>query len=185
MELLSTSETQVHTHFTPFTTSSLLKPRYCNSIPFVAPPRCIQNSAHSTGDHMTPVLQNLPWLHRLLIIICLTSCADTLTPATITVYRHRPIECIMIHITLLCACAALLGIHDLSTPDYGEPVQLLPGDVPVFWACGVTAIEAILCSSKRYAGLNLLIVVSCLMTWCSAPLQSLIWHSVTPQAVCS
>uniref|UniRef100_G3NB29 D-glutamate cyclase n=1 Tax=Gasterosteus aculeatus aculeatus TaxID=481459 RepID=G3NB29_GASAC len=40
---------------------------------------------------------------------------------------------------------ALLGIHDLSTPDYGEPVQLLPGDVPVFWACGVTAIEAILC----------------------------------------
>ncbi|XP_037341837.2 D-glutamate cyclase, mitochondrial isoform X4 [Pungitius pungitius] len=46
---------------------------------------------------------------------------------------------------------ALLGIHDLSTPDYGEPVQLLPGDVPVFWACGVTAIEAILCSKPHLA----------------------------------
>uniref|UniRef100_A0A3P8S8T9 D-glutamate cyclase n=1 Tax=Amphiprion percula TaxID=161767 RepID=A0A3P8S8T9_AMPPE len=29
-------------------------------------------------------------------------------------------------------------------PDYGEQVELQPGDVPVFWACGVTAIEAIL-----------------------------------------
>lgn len=47
-----------------------------------------------------------------------------------------------------CLCAALLGIQDLSRPDYGERVELQPGDVPVFWACGVTAIEAILSSSK-------------------------------------
>lgn len=46
-------------------------------------------------------------------------------------------------------CAALLGIQDLSKPDYGERVELQPGDVPVFWACGVTAIEAILSSSKQ------------------------------------
>lgn len=38
---------------------------------------------------------------------------------------------------------ALLGIQDLSRPDYGDPVELQPGDVTVFWACGVTAIEAI------------------------------------------
>lgn len=31
-----------------------------------------------------------------------------------------------------------LGITDLSTPDFGDPVALEPGDVPVFWACGVT-----------------------------------------------
>ncbi|KAM4541631.1 D-glutamate cyclase, mitochondrial [Odontesthes bonariensis] len=46
---------------------------------------------------------------------------------------------------------ALLGIHDLSRPDYGEPVELQPGDVSVFWACGVTAIEAILSSKPSVA----------------------------------
>ncbi|XP_075993720.1 D-glutamate cyclase, mitochondrial isoform X2 [Genypterus blacodes] len=38
---------------------------------------------------------------------------------------------------------ALLGIQDLSKPDYGDPVEFQPGDVSVFWACGVTAIEAV------------------------------------------
>ncbi|XP_036954441.1 D-glutamate cyclase, mitochondrial isoform X1 [Acanthopagrus latus] len=46
---------------------------------------------------------------------------------------------------------ALLGIHDLSRPDYGDGVELQPGDVPVFWACGVTAIEAILSSKPSLA----------------------------------
>jgi uncharacterized protein YcsI (UPF0317 family) len=31
-----------------------------------------------------------------------------------------------------------LGIADVARPDYGEPVPILPGDVPIFWACGVT-----------------------------------------------
>ena len=31
-----------------------------------------------------------------------------------------------------------LGIADLARPDFGDPVALAPGDVPVFWACGVT-----------------------------------------------
>ncbi|MGM7700359.1 putative hydro-lyase [Pseudalkalibacillus sp. Hm43] len=31
-----------------------------------------------------------------------------------------------------------LGIHNLSTPDFGEPVTIGEGEVPVFWACGVT-----------------------------------------------
>ena len=34
---------------------------------------------------------------------------------------------------------AALGIHDLSRPDWGEDGGLLPGEVPVFWACGVTS----------------------------------------------
>lgn len=32
----------------------------------------------------------------------------------------------------------LLGISDLGRPDWGEPVPIHPGEVPVFWACGVT-----------------------------------------------
>jgi uncharacterized protein YcsI (UPF0317 family) len=33
---------------------------------------------------------------------------------------------------------AALGIADLSAPDYGDPVPVHEGEVPVFWACGVT-----------------------------------------------
>jgi uncharacterized protein YcsI (UPF0317 family) len=36
-----------------------------------------------------------------------------------------------------------LGIADLATPDYGDAVKLEPGDVPVFWACGVTPQAAV------------------------------------------
>jgi uncharacterized protein YcsI (UPF0317 family) len=31
-----------------------------------------------------------------------------------------------------------LGIADLARPDWGDPLALEPGEVPVFWACGVT-----------------------------------------------
>jgi uncharacterized protein YcsI (UPF0317 family) len=33
---------------------------------------------------------------------------------------------------------AAIGIEDLDSPDYGDPPISEPGDVPVFWACGVT-----------------------------------------------
>lgn len=33
---------------------------------------------------------------------------------------------------------AAIGIRNLATPDYGDPVTLRPDEVPVFWACGVT-----------------------------------------------
>lgn len=31
-----------------------------------------------------------------------------------------------------------IGITDLANPDWGNPLPLQPGEVPVFWACGVT-----------------------------------------------
>jgi uncharacterized protein YcsI (UPF0317 family) len=31
-----------------------------------------------------------------------------------------------------------IGIRDLTKPDFGDPVEVRPGEVPVFWACGVT-----------------------------------------------
>jgi uncharacterized protein YcsI (UPF0317 family) len=33
---------------------------------------------------------------------------------------------------------ARIGIADLARPDYGDPVEVRPGEMPVFWACGVT-----------------------------------------------
>jgi len=40
----------------------------------------------------------------------------------------------------------LIGIRDLSKPDFGEPVQREEGDVGVFWACGVTSTTAAISS---------------------------------------
>jgi uncharacterized protein YcsI (UPF0317 family) len=31
-----------------------------------------------------------------------------------------------------------IGIRDLARPDFGDAVEIRPGEVPVFWACGVT-----------------------------------------------
>lgn len=31
-----------------------------------------------------------------------------------------------------------IGIRDIDKPDFGEPSEIRPGEVPVFWACGVT-----------------------------------------------
>ncbi|MBE1500692.1 uncharacterized protein YcsI (UPF0317 family) [Amycolatopsis lexingtonensis] len=44
-----------------------------------------------------------------------------------------------------------LGIEDLSRPDFGDPVDAHPGDVPVFWACGVTPQAALMASRPPFA----------------------------------
>jgi uncharacterized protein YcsI (UPF0317 family) len=36
-----------------------------------------------------------------------------------------------------------IGIADLGTPDWGDPVDVEPGETPVFWACGVTSQTAL------------------------------------------
>ncbi len=36
-----------------------------------------------------------------------------------------------------------LGIVDIDRPDYGDAVTIGDGEVPVFWACGVTPLEAL------------------------------------------
>jgi len=37
-----------------------------------------------------------------------------------------------------------LGIKDLNRPEFGDPVTIRPGEIPVFWACGVTSTLAAL-----------------------------------------
>ena len=44
-----------------------------------------------------------------------------------------------------------LGIRDIHAPEYGEPVTIKDGEVPVFWACGVTPQEAIRNAMHRIA----------------------------------
>lgn len=33
---------------------------------------------------------------------------------------------------------SVIGIKDVNKPDFGEAVSIMPGEVPVFWCCGVT-----------------------------------------------
>lgn len=33
---------------------------------------------------------------------------------------------------------AAIGIRDIARPDFGDPVEIRSGEIPVFWACGVT-----------------------------------------------
>jgi uncharacterized protein YcsI (UPF0317 family) len=40
-----------------------------------------------------------------------------------------------------------IGVRDLAEPDYGDPVTVRPGEVPVFWACGVTP-QAVAAASR-------------------------------------
>ncbi|WP_327322206.1 putative hydro-lyase [Streptomyces sp. NBC_01210] len=44
-----------------------------------------------------------------------------------------------------------LGIEDLGRPDFGDPVDAEPGDIPVFWACGVTPQAAVMASRPPFA----------------------------------
>ncbi|MGH3384679.1 MAG: putative hydro-lyase [Nocardioidaceae bacterium] len=44
-----------------------------------------------------------------------------------------------------------LGIADLGAPDFGDPVESEDGDVPVFWACGVTPQAALMASRPPFA----------------------------------
>src|SRR5699024_3343474 len=40
-----------------------------------------------------------------------------------------------------------IGIQQLDQPDFGDPVTVNEGEVPVFWACGVTP-QAVAMNSK-------------------------------------
>jgi uncharacterized protein YcsI (UPF0317 family) len=44
-----------------------------------------------------------------------------------------------------------LGIADLSHPDFGDPVEIRTGELPVFWGCGVTPQAALMASKPPFA----------------------------------
>lgn len=46
---------------------------------------------------------------------------------------------------------AELGIADLARPDFGDAVTIRPGEVPLFWACGVTPQLALAAAAPEIA----------------------------------
>ena len=44
---------------------------------------------------------------------------------------------------------AAIGIRDIAKPDLGDPAEIRTGEVPVFWACGVTPQAVAMASRPR------------------------------------
>ena len=60
--------------------------------------------------------------------------ADQAIRATQITSRYGPVHGAPVHV----GEPAAIGIEDLGAPDYGDPVEIRDGELPVFWACGVT-----------------------------------------------
>ncbi len=45
---------------------------------------------------------------------------------------------------------ALIGIADIERPDFGDAVAVTPGELPVFWACGVTPQAVVMAAAPEF-----------------------------------
>jgi uncharacterized protein YcsI (UPF0317 family) len=61
--------------------------------------------------------------------------------------RYPAVHGAPVHIGL----PTLIGIQDVNRPDYGDATQVLPDELPVFWACGVTPQAVIAAARPEFA----------------------------------
>jgi uncharacterized protein YcsI (UPF0317 family) len=47
--------------------------------------------------------------------------------------------------------AGAIGIRDVTKPDFGDTVEIREGELPVFWACGVTPQAALMQAKPPFA----------------------------------
>ena len=73
--------------------------------------------------------------------------ADRVPAAVQVTARYPAVHGAPVHI----GRPAALGITDLARPDFGDPVLSQDGDVPVFWACGVTPQMALATARPPFA----------------------------------
>ena len=46
---------------------------------------------------------------------------------------------------------SVIGIDDISKPDFGDAVDIHEGEVPVFWPCGVTPQSVVMNVKPKFA----------------------------------
>lgn len=68
---------------------------------------------------------------------------DKVTRAVQITSRYASVHGAPIHI----GDASTIGIKSLKKPDFGDPVMIKAGEIPVFWACGVTP-QAVVMKAK-------------------------------------
>ncbi|CAK4402325.1 unnamed protein product [Aphanomyces euteiches] len=72
--------------------------------------------------------------------------ADAITASVITA-RYPNVHGSPVHV----GSPKDIGIKDIGKPDYGDAVTIRRGEVPVFWACGVTPQNVLLASKPAFA----------------------------------
>ncbi|TWD79950.1 uncharacterized protein YcsI (UPF0317 family) [Kribbella amoyensis] len=82
------------------------------------------------------------------LVVSMRPIPAALVPAAVQVTGRMPqVHGAPVHV----GDPASLGIDALDRPDFGDPVEFAPGDVPVFWACGVTPQAALMGSRPPFA----------------------------------
>ena len=82
------------------------------------------------------------------LVVSMRPIPGALVPAAVQITARMPqVHGAPVHV----GAPGALGIRDLADPDYGDPVDFEPGDVPVFWACGVTPQAALAASRPPFA----------------------------------
>jgi uncharacterized protein YcsI (UPF0317 family) len=82
------------------------------------------------------------------LVVSMRPVPGSLVPTAVQVTARMPdVHGAPVHV----GAPEALGIGDLATPDFGEPVEMQDGDVPVFWACGVTPQAALMASRPPFA----------------------------------
>ena len=75
--------------------------------------------------------------------------ADRVADAVRITSRYPSVHGAPVHI----GSPEAIGITDLSKPDFGEPVEIPEGYIPVFWACGVTP-QAVVMNSRPHLAIT-------------------------------
>ncbi|MEN3121739.1 putative hydro-lyase [Janibacter sp. LM] len=73
--------------------------------------------------------------------------ADRVATAVRVTSRYPAVHGAPVHI----GDPGALGIADLGRPDFGDAVPVREGEIPVFWACGVTPQAAVMQSRPPFA----------------------------------
>jgi uncharacterized protein YcsI (UPF0317 family) len=82
------------------------------------------------------------------LVVSMRPIPGELIPAAVQVTGRMPqVHGAPVHV----GTPSSLGIADISRPDFGDPVEFEDGDVPVFWACGVTPQAALMASRPPFA----------------------------------
>lgn len=105
-----------------------------------------------TGSNVPMYSTSLPSrpagrIHGPLVVSMRPIPADQVATAVRVTSRYPAVHGAPVHI----GDPAALGIADLDAPDFGSPVEVRPGETPVFWACGVTPQAAVMASRPPFA----------------------------------
>lgn len=105
--------------------------------------QCVNVSMFRTSIPCAPAG---PFAGPMVVTMRPFSPADAIRAIQIT-SRFPSVHGAPVHIGL----PELIGIDDLSQPDYGDPVEVRAGELPVFWACGVTPQAVIAAARPSFA----------------------------------